>query len=446
MYYSPITAAQRQSLLEKIGVSQISELFADVLGGGEPPKIDLPDPASDLDVQRDLRFLASRNQTLKSNISFLGGGVYEHFIPSVIGPTVTRSEFLTAYTPYQPELSQGTLKSIFEFQTMVAKLMGLEISNASLYDGASALAEACVMAYSHTKKSKILIPETLHPNYQSVLKTYLNPKGCDLQIFKSKLSYRIDLDAFENALSEEHAAVVLPYPDFYGNIYNFSKIIETAKAKNCLVIVPTYPIMLGILKSPGDLGADIATAEGQCCGIPASFGGPYVGMLACKKELLRLVPGRMVGETVDQDGNVGYCLTFQTREQHIRREKSLSNICTNQALLALTATMYLAYMGPEGLRQVATLCHKNARFLLEKLSQLKTVRCLNSGPVFNEFILQFEAPIEKVIAHMTRNGIFPGVPLAQFNPDLKNALLVAVTENRNEADLLRYVKLIGEIE
>ena len=436
MFYSPITQAQREHLLQEIGVPDIDALFADMSAVGQASPLDLPEPLSELELKQFAVRLAGKNKHTGAYISFMGGGSYDHFIPSVVGHVISRSEFYTSYTPYQPEMSQGTLRSIFEFQTMICELTGLGVANASVYDGASALAEACVMTINDaTKRTKVLLPSTLPPSYREVLDTYLLPKSVTIQTAGSQDAVCVSEEEFISQFSGDFAAVVLSYPDFFGNMISYDRVISAAKENGIAVIMLCDPIALALFKSPGELGADIAVGEGQPLGIPTAFGGPYLGFMAASEKYLRLLPGRIVGQTHDKNGTLGYVLTFQTREQHIKREKSLSNICTNQGLLALAATVYMAYMGPHGLRRVAELCYKKTNYLKTRLASLPGVTVLNTGVTFREFVISLPCDAAKVGKALKAQQIFAGIDMGRFDKSRKNQLLIAVTEKRSTAEL-----------
>jgi glycine dehydrogenase subunit 1 len=434
MFYSPLTEADKKHILQTLQINSEEELFSD-LPESCNLSLDLPNPISELEISKEIAAQTKSNKSLTNYLAFIGSSAYEHFIPAVIKHITSRSEFYTAYTPYQAEISQGTLHAIFEFQTMVSSLMGLDIANASLYDGASALAEACVMATADTKRKKVLIPAQLHPNYLQVLKTYLEPKNITILNFSSPDDFNLDIESYVQKFNEELAAVVFPYPDFYGNINNYAAATKKAKELGIASIFVCDPHALALFKSPGELGADIAVAEGQPLGLPTSFGGPFLGLMAAKEKYIRIMPGRIVGQSTDNNNNTGYLLTFQTREQHIRREKALSNICSNQGLMALAATVYMSYMGPSGLRRIAELCYKKANYLKQKLSDLKNVKVLNNGLTFKEFCIQLPCPSSQILEKLEKKNILGGLNLETFYPNKKNVLLIATTELKTKENL-----------
>ncbi|MEW6686702.1 MAG: aminomethyl-transferring glycine dehydrogenase subunit GcvPA [Candidatus Edwardsbacteria bacterium] len=438
MPFIPNTDEQRQEMLKKIGVSSFAELIADI-----PEEIRLkadlclPFPLSEIEVKKLLREMAEINADLEHHISFLGGGAYDHFIPSVISQIISRPEFYTAYTPYQAEVSQGTLQTIYEYQSLICELTGMDVSNASMYDGASALAEAGLMAHSYTKRSEIIVLNSLHPYYQKVLQTYVC--GLNLSLKKIEIENGICSELeLKKSLSEKTAAVLIQHPNFFGCLEPVEEITNLAHQFGALSIVCVDPISLGLLKSPGESGVDIVVGEGQALGIPQSFGGPYLGIFACKKELVRLMPGRIVGATTDAKGQKGYVLTLQTREQHIRREKATSNICTNEALCALAATIYLSIMGKEGLRKVAELCLQKSHYACEEMAKIPGFKQKFSAPFFKEFVIQTPISPKKIIQRLESKKIFAGIDLGRFSSEYQDCLLVAVTEKRTkeEIDLL----------
>jgi glycine dehydrogenase subunit 1 len=445
MFYSPITEEDKQQIFNELKIESVNDLFSDLPSIGNEIK-NLPEAQSELELKKSIKKIGSQNMPIKDYISFLGGGSYEHFIPSVISHITSRSEFYTAYTPYQAEISQGTLRAIFEFQTMVCELMGLDISNASLYDGATALAESCIMAHRETKKSKILVPAQLSPNYINVLNSYLIPKNIEVDIFHSEHFHHTNIENLAKQLSkDEYAAVVLPYPDFFGNIYDYTETIKQAKSLGITTIFSCDPIALALFKSPGEYDADIAVAEGQPLGIPHYFGGPYLGLMAAKDKYVRLIPGRVVGKSTDAKGNDGYLLTFQTREQHIRREKALSNICSNQALIALAATVYMGYMGPTGIRKVAESCYKKCEYLKQNISKLPGYKVLNKDLTFKEIAISLPQSSKKTLAKLKKKNILGGIALSNYYKNADNILLIAVTEMRSKADIDLLIESLKEI-
>jgi glycine dehydrogenase subunit 1 len=359
--YIPLTGDDRAAMLAAIGVSSTADLFADIPAEHFRPLLDLPDALTELELLDHTRTLASQNRTAADHACFLGAGAYRHFRPSLIDPLVMRGEFLTSYTPYQPEVAQGTLQTIFEFQSLVCELTGMDVANAGMYDGASALAEACLMACAVTGRKRIAVSDRVHPNWIAVVRSYAHGRDIAVDIQPHA----------EFSVTEEHACLAVQQPDFYGRMsVAASEWGEAAHVAGALYVVAADPVSLGLFRPPAQYGADIVVGEGQSLGVPLSFGGPYVGLFACREKFIRQMPGRIVGETTDLDGKRGYVLTLQTREQHIRRERATSNICTSQQLIALSTAMYLATLGPQGLRRVGELCYEKAHTLAEKISRI----------------------------------------------------------------------------
>ena len=443
MDYVQITPKQRQEMLKAVGASSIDDLLKQVpdeLRLTEP--LNLPEHLDELSLRRHLAQLASQNNSADDKICFLGAGAYDHFIPSVVDFLAMKGEFLTAYTPYQAEASQGSLQAFFEFQTMVCQLTGMEVANASLYEGATAMAEAAIMALNITGKREIIVSEGVHPHYRQVLQTYL----ADLPARYTQLPLKngvIDTQELESDLETDTAAIICQSPNFLGHIERVETITKFAHANESLMIQGFNPLSLGLLKHPGEMGVDIAVGEGQPLGIPLQFGGPYLGLFAAKMQYVRKMPGRLVGQTVDAEGNRAFCLTLQTREQHIRREKATSNVCTNQGLLALRASVYMATMGPKGLREAAQLCYNKTHYLVDRLRQAGIARRFPQQPFFNEVLVQLESPVEQVLDEASRQGILAGYPIGRDYPELANCLLIAVTEKRTKAEIDRLVELLS---
>jgi glycine dehydrogenase subunit 1 len=399
-------------------------------------------PALDeMSLRRHLSELASQNNPTDEKVCFLGAGAYDHFIPTVVDFLAMKGEFLTAYTPYQAEASQGSLQAFFEFQTMVCQLTGMEVANASLYEGATAMAEAALMGLNITGKREIIVSEGVHPHYRQVLKTYL----ADLPAIYTEIPLKngvVDTQELESELEEDTAAIICQSPNFLGHIERVETITKFAHANGSLMIQCFNPLSLGILKHPGEMGVDIAVGEGQPLGIPLQFGGPYLGLFATKMQHVRKMPGRLVGQTIDTEGNRAFCLTLQTREQHIRREKATSNVCTNQGLLALRASVYLAAMGPAGLRQAAQLCYNKTNYLIDRLNVAGVPRRFPQQAFFNEVIVQLSRPVEQVLDEAHQAGILAGYPLGREYPELADCLLIAVTEKRTRAEIDRLVEAL----
>ncbi|MBI5399639.1 aminomethyl-transferring glycine dehydrogenase subunit GcvPA [Candidatus Saganbacteria bacterium] len=410
MRYTPHTPADRQKLLKQIGAAAVEELFSDIPDQVKLKKpVPLPAPLSEPELLAELKQTSNKN----SPAAFIGGGSYRHFIPSVVNHLVSRSEFYTAYTPYQPEISQGILQAIYEYQTMICNLTGMFAANASMYDGATALAEAALLACRATNRTEIVVSSTVHPHHRAVLKTYAN--GADLKVTELPYDPKSGQSAIRIPCSNSVACVIIQQPNFLGSLEDITNVAEKLHANGSLFIVSVNPISLGLLKAPADYGADIVVGEGQPLGNPPSFGGPGLGIFAVKKELIRQLPGRVVGMTTDLEGRRGFCLTLQTREQHIRREKATSNICSNEALVALAATIYLSVMGKQGLRRVAELCLQKANYLKKRLEN----KVVFAGPTFNEFVVRTEKPV--------------GIDLGKYYAELKGCRLICVTELDNKA-------------
>jgi glycine dehydrogenase subunit 1 len=444
MRYLPNTPRERQEMLGVVGVGSIEDLLVRV-----PAKARLSRPlgigpaVSEMDLVRQLRELAALDADADSYVSFLGGGCYDHHIPSVINHMILRGEFFTAYTPYQPEASQGTLRSIYEYQTMIAELTGMDVANASIYDGASALAEAALMAHGVTGRSEIVLPASVSPLYRRVVATYCQGAGIRLREAPAPEGV-VDFEAARTACGESTAALVVQSPNFYGCLEDVRAAAEIAHAAGALLIVAADPVNLGVLEAPGKLGADIVVGEGQGLGVPMAFGGPGLGVFAAKKDLVRRMPGRLVGATVDLDGHRGFVLTLQTREQHIRRAKATSNICTNVALCALMATIYLATLGKQGLRKVGQLSTAKAHYAAERLTSIPGVSLRFPAPFFKEFALVLPKRPEQVVGKLVRQKILGGVPLRSFDRRLGDGLLVAVTEKRTREEIDRFADALAK--
>ncbi len=435
MSYIPNTKDDQQEMLEAIGVDSFDDLLQEI-----PPhllfkgELELPPAMSEMEVMRHLRTLAAENENCEDNICFLGGGAYDHFVPAAVKHIISRSEFYTAYTPYQPEVSQGTLQAIYEYQTMICELTGMDVANASMYDGGSALAEAVLLACGHTRRAEVLVSATVNPNYRKIIRTYCAGQEISVKQIGWK-DGATDLEALTSSISENTAAVVIQHPNYFGHLEEVEEISQIAHQRGALFITSNDPISLVLLQPPGAYGADIATGEGQSLGNQLNFGGPYLGIFAAKKELMRKMPGRIVGQTVDLQGRRGFVLTLQTREQHIRREKATSNICTNQGLLMLAATVYLSLLGKNGLKKVAELCLQKSHYLANRINSLKGFRVQFRQPFFKEFVIQSELPAKDVIAKMLEAKIFAGVALKPDYPDLGNSFSCAVTEKRTKQEM-----------
>lgn len=438
MAYLPQTDHELASMLAAIGVPNIEALFAHL-----PPDVrfrgslDLPAALSELELSQHMEALAARNVSTSQRVCFLGGGAYDHFIPAVVDFVASRSEFYTSYTPYQPEVSQGNLQVFFEYQTLITQLTGMDVSNASLYDGSTALAEAVLMSLSvQTGRRKVIVPQNLHPEYRAVVATYLSHVSSEL-IEVPTPTGTIEEETLARTVDTQTACVVLQQPNFFGCVEAGGKIAEITHRAGAHLVAVVDPISLGLLRRPGDYGADIVVAEGQALGIPLSWGGPYLGILACRESFLRRLPGRLVGQTVDRRGQRCFVLTLQTREQHIRREKATSNICTNQGLMALRAAVYLAALGPRGLRAVALSCTQKAHYLQDHLQREAGLQPVFHAPFFKEFAVAAEsaAEVQTLLELAAEAGFFAGIPLGRWFPEWSAGLLIAVTEKRTRSEM-----------
>jgi len=426
MPYVPHTPEDIRRMLDVIGAPSVASLFDEISPAMRPKSFDLPEGKSEMDVLAHMEALAKKN--VCGQVSFLGAGFYDHHIPAAVDALSMRSEFYTAYTPYQPEASQGTLQAIFEYQTAVTRLTGLPYANASVYDGGTALFEAAMMAVRHTGRRKLVVCEAVSPIYRVMLGSYTSNLHLELVTIAHKNGV-CDLAALTKAIDGDTAAVIVQNPNFFGTIADFSALFDTARAAGVVSVISVYPVLQSVLKSPGEMGADVAVAEGQSLGLPLSFGGPYLGIMTCNKALVRQMPGRMVGRTVDGEGRTGYVLTLQAREQHIRRQKATSNICSNQALCALRALMHLCLLGQEGLTRTAETCMERAHYASERLTAIDGVAMLSgSAPFGNEFAITLPVNAYQVIDKLTARGYVPGFPLGRYYAGLENALLVACTE------------------
>ncbi len=444
MPYLANSDGMRQQMLKAVGLAHVDELFRTV------PEhlrykghLDIPPAITELELSQHVSTLADRNRPAGNLIHFMGAGAYDHYIPSAIDPLASRGEYLTSYTPYQAEASQGTLQVMYEYQTLIAELTGMEIANASLYDGTSAAAEAALMAANITRRSKVLVSQSVHPEIIECLKTYLVNTHLELVPVPYREG-RSDLPIIAGLLDDQTACVITQSPNFFGIVEETQKLVDMVHAAGALSVVHVDPISLGLLEAPGDYDADIAIGEGQSLGIPMQMGGPYLGFMATRRKWVRQLPGRLCARTTDRNGNEAYCLTLQTREQHIRREKATSNICTNEGLMMVRAMLYLSLLGAEGLREVATLCASKARYLADELGKLPGFKLRYEGPFFKEFVLECEAPADRVLARLEKSGIIGGIPLLRFYPQMENRILVAVTEKRTRAELDMYVQALRE--
>ncbi|MBI1886437.1 MAG: aminomethyl-transferring glycine dehydrogenase subunit GcvPA [Chloroflexi bacterium] len=431
--YIPNTDEDRRALLRAIGANSAEELFADIPAEFRIEGLNLPPALSEQDLVRELSELAAGNRVPGQDrvACFLGGGAYRHFIPSVVSHVVGRSEFYTAYTPYQPEISQGTLQTMFEFQSMVCELTGMDVANAGMYDGASALAEACLMACNVTGRGRIALLSTVNPDHAAVVRTYASGRGLDVDVFAPG----------EAVLTSEHACLAVQRPNFFGYLEDAAVCQRAAHGAGALFVVSADPISLGLFKPPGEYGADIVVGEGQSLGWPVNFGGPWLGLFACRQEFVRQMPGRIVGRTKDLDGRTGYVLTLQTREQHIRRERATSNICTSQQLVALAATVYLAAMGKHGLRRVAELCYHKAHYAAERIAALEGYSLPLAGVFFKEFVVRCPRPPADINRGLLARRIIGGLDVSNR---VENGLLLCVTEANTREEIDRLVEALAE--
>ena len=432
-HYIPSTMDEQAEMLAALGIDSIDKLFADIPDEFRNPTLNLPAPLSELEIQQGLGQMAGKNRPLSSGPSFLGAGSYHHFIPSIVKALITRGEFLTAYTPYQAEASQGTLQVIYEFQTLICNLYGMEVANAGMYDGATSLAEATLMACRVTKREKVVLADTISPAYIDVIRTYCQSQDIAVEV----------VDPSNPALDDETACLVLQYPNYYGYIEDQKKLVDAAHAQGALAVVSCDPTAMGMLQTPGHYGADIVTGDGQPLGIPTSYGGPYVGLFAAKQEFIRQMPSRLSGRTLDKNGKTGYVLTLQTREQHIRRERATSNICTNEALYALAATIYLAAMGKQGMRQVAELCYHKAHYAAAHIGQLPGYSLPMNDPFFQEFVVQCPASPAEINKKLMDRNILGGLDVSEKIP---NGMLLCVTEMNSKEDIDALVAALSEIK
>jgi glycine cleavage system protein P-like pyridoxal-binding family len=443
MPYSPHTAADRRHMLDAIGISSIDELFAMIPSDLRHFPFDVPSLLSEFDLQRRFQRLAARNTDALQRPIFLGAGAYFHYIPAAVPALASRGEFSTSYTPYQPEVSQGTLQAMYEFQSMICALMGMDAANASVYDGATALAEATTMARNITGRDTIAVPPTLHPHYLSVLQAY----GVPVRELPGdvRTQRRLDPAAIAGQIDDTVAALVVPSPNVLGVLEDWAALAELAHAKGALLIAVANPIALGLLASPGACGADIAVAEGQPLGIPPAFGGPALGLMATRSRYLRHLPGRIIGAAKDREGRDGFVLTLRAREQDIRRERATSNICTNQSLVALQAAIYLSLLGPQGLREIAGVCTQRAHFAAQQIAALPGF-AVSDDPFFHEFVVQCPGPAAELVDRLLAHGVIAGLPLGRWYPSLANSLMVCVTETHTPDDIAALVAALGETD
>lgn len=445
--YIPHTQAEREAMLSSIGVTSMEELFTAIPAELRFPKLKLTDAMTEPEILSMLTELDHANLSVADTPSFLGAGAYRHYVPAVLDNLTARGDFYTAYTPYQAEISQGTLQGIYEFQSLIARLTGMDAANASHYDGATACAEAGILAYHHYrgKRKKIVVSAGLHPHYHMTMRTYLQDfDGVKVVMPRQDVFEGATASAFVDAIDDDTSLVLAAYPDFFGTVADLTAVAEAAHAKGALFAVCVNPIALGLLKTPGEMGADIVVGEGQPLGLGLNYGGPYLGLFAVKSALIRKMSGRIVGETVDDRGQRAYVLTLTAREQHIRRDKATSNICSNQGLNALRAAIYLTELGVTGLKDVAKQCYDKAHYAAEQLGKIKGFKVLNEKPFFHEFVLQCPKPVEEINQHLLDHDILGGYDLSGVTLDLGNAMLVAVTETMSKHDIDEFCAALAE--
>lgn len=437
--FTPHTPADVEVMLKSIGIDNVGELFKEIPEKYRYPDLNLPPRLSEMEAADELESIAAANGSTKELLSFLGAGAYDHYIPAAVDNLLQRGEFYTAYTPYQPEISQGTLQAIFEFQSLITLITGMDVGNASHYDGATAAAEAVILAHGHFrgKRSKALVSRAVNPQYREVIRTYMRNNE-NIQIVGDDEATGIDAD-LANLIAQidnDTSLVLVQYPDFFGRVIDYKPLIEAAHAQGALVAVAVNPTALGVLTPPGDIGADIVLGEGQPLGIPLSYGGPYLGMFAVKEPLLRKLAGRLVGQTTDVHDQLAYVLTLTAREQHIRREKASSNICSNQGLMTLAATIYLTLLGKQGFTQVANLCYQKAHYAASQVTSLPGFElAFPDTPFFHEFVVRPNAPVADVLEHLRAYDILGGYDIGQDYPELDGCLMMAVTEKISKTDI-----------
>ena len=448
MTYIPISPKERDAMLGTIGVKSLDDLFDAVPVSHRFPTLNLPPALTEMEALDELSGLAQANENVRSDlISFLGAGMYNHYIPSVVDHMLRRGEFYTAYTPYQPEISQGTLQAIFEYQSLMSALTGMDVSNASHYDGATATAEAVNLAFAQFrgKRKKVIVSPTVHPQYRAVLRTYTQAMGIEVTGDDPNANLESSPNELLSLVDDNTCIVIVQYPDFFGRVYDYAKLIEAVHTKGSLVCVVANPTALAMFKTPGSMGADIVVGDGQPLGIPMWYGGPSVGFFTTRKNMVHKMAGRLVGETVDSKGQRAYVLTLTAREQHIKRERATSNICTNQGLIALGTAVYLSVLGKTGLRQVAELCYQKAHYAAQQLSKIEGMGLCFTEPFFHEFALCVGRPVEEVNAHLLEHGILGGYDLGQDYPALKDHMLIAVTEMNSREEIDTLVEVLSEV-
>ncbi len=444
MAYIPNTDANRRSMMDAIGIDSVEELLSVIPREVRQEKpLNLPPALSELELHDTMGELAARNGSADRLASFVGGGMYDHFVPSAIGHLASRSEFLTSYTPYQPEVSQGTLQGIYEFQTMICELTGLDVANASMYDGASATAEAAMLARSATRRNRVLLAGSLHPHYVETVYTYAHGPGIEVETLPCPEG-TLDPERLAAAISDDTACVIVQHPNFFGCLESMGDLERVVHGAGALLVMAVDPISLGVIESPGAYGADIAVGEGQSMGNQVSFGGPALGFFAARDRYVRRMPGRIAGQTVDQEDRRGFVLTLQAREQHIRRDKATSNICTSQQLNALMATIYLSLIGKQGLKEVAELCLHKSHYAADQIAGLAGYELAFDRPFFKEFVVRTPACPGEIVTRLAEERLLAGIDLRRFpSLDLENGLLIAVTERRTRTQIDRLVEALG---
>ena len=430
-HYIPNTEEDRREMLRVLGIKTVEELFADIPEGLRNPPLNILAPLSEMELRREMETLASQNLHLRECASFLGAGIYNHFSPSIVRSIISRGEFLTAYTPYQAEVSQGTLQVTYDFQTMICNLLGMEVADAGMYDGASSLAEAALMSCRVTDRKRVAVLDTVSPMYRQVINTYTYPQGVELHT----------LDSRAPRMPGDVACLIVQYPNFFGYLEDLASLERLAHDAGALFVVSANPVAMGLFRPPGEYNADIVTGEGQALGIPPSFGGPYVGLFAAQQRYVRQMPGRIVGRTVDSLGRTGYVLTLSTREQHIRRERATSNICTNEALMTLAATVYLAALGKQGLRQVAELCYHKAHYAASLIGEITGFSFPFQGTFFNEFAVQCPAPPSEINGRLLERNIIGGLDISDMVP---NGMLLCATEMNTREEIEALASVLSE--
>jgi glycine dehydrogenase subunit 1 len=445
--FFPHTDDDKEAMLRTIGMERLEDMFQAVPAARRFPELNLPPALTEMEAMSEMRDIAAANETTQDLVCFLGAGAYNHFVPSAVDSILRRGEFYTAYTPYQPEISQGTLQAIFDYQSLITALTGMDVSNASHYDGATAVAEAISLAYANFrgKRTKVVMSPALHPHYRQTVHTYNRGSVLSIVGDDAGIDPQQSTEALLPLIDDQTALVIVQYPDFFGRVYDYTSLAEAAHSVGALLAVSINPMTLGLFKPPAEFGVDIVTGEGQPLGIPLSFGGPYLGIFATRQEYVRKMAGRLVGETIDDRGQRAYVLTLTAREQHIRREKATSNICTNQGLLALASTVYMSLLGKHGLRQVAELCYHKAHYAAQRIDSLSGFSLWSTRPFFNEFVVRCPGPIEAINAHLLDHGILGGYDLGEDYPELSDHMLIAVTEmnTKDEIDLL--VDVLAEV-